>query len=107
MLIWLTAKLKTITVGNGGQDYVATPNVEITDTSGKGKGAFAIAQVTNNQVTGIIVLNGGTDYTDKSTIRVRIVSKGSGVFATANVTNGHLIGYLRPNMLLTQMVILY
>ena len=82
----VNGEIKTITVGNAGQDYVATPSVEITDLSGRGKGAFAIAEVTNNQVTGIIVLNGGTDYTDRSDIRIRIVSKGTGVFARANVT---------------------
>ena len=71
----VNGQIRNITVTNPGINYVVAPKVEITDITGKGNGAFATAQVSNNQVTGITVLNGGVDYTDKSNIRVRIISK--------------------------------
>jgi hypothetical protein len=78
-------QIKNISVTNPGVNYVVAPRVEITDISGKGNGAFATAQINNNEVVGITVLNGGVDYTDKSTIRIRIISKASGVKAISIV----------------------
>ena len=73
--------IKTISVTNPGNNYIVAPNVVITDTTGKGKGAFAKANINNGIVTSIDVLSEGIDYSDKSNIIVKLVSKGAGVVA--------------------------
>ena len=78
-------QIKNISVTNPGVNYVIAPRVEIIDISGKGNGAFATAQINNNEVVGITVLNGGVDYTDKGNIRINIISKASGVQARSIV----------------------
>jgi len=78
-------QIRNITVTNGGNNYIVAPNVLITDLSGTGKGAFARANINNGSVTSIDVISGGIDYSNRSNIRISLISNGTGVQATAKV----------------------
>lgn len=77
--------IKTITVVSGGTNYIIPPLVEITDITGKGRGAYAVATISGGTVTGINVLSGGIDYTERNNIRITLISKGTAVIAKAKV----------------------
>ena len=52
----------SVDVIDGGMGYSAIPAVVVTDPDGNGTGAVLLATVTNNEVDGITVSNGGSAY---------------------------------------------
>lgn len=83
-----TPIISNITVTNGGSGY-SDPIVTITDPTGKGKGATAIATVTDGVVTGITLTTVGSNYTAPvvtiTDATIPGIVPGAGATATANV----------------------
>ncbi|MGD0655529.1 MAG: autotransporter-associated beta strand repeat-containing protein [Thermoguttaceae bacterium] len=73
--------LQDIAVTNGGSGYMGTPVVNIT-TNGSGKGATAVAYVSDGVVTGITITNPGVDYATGDTITVQLLGGGAATAAT-------------------------
>jgi hypothetical protein len=59
----MRATIRAVTVTNGGSGYTSPPNVSLVTLDGDpGSGATAIATVSGGKVTGVTVLNQGTNY---------------------------------------------
>ena len=59
----MRATIREVTVTNGGTGYTSPPNVALVTLDGDpGSGATALATVSGGKVTGVTVLNQGTNY---------------------------------------------
>lgn len=84
----LTVGLESITLLDGGTDYVSSPTVVITPTDGNGLGAVAYTTVSMGVVNKVVVSNAGSGYTDIPNI---IITSGSGAIAEAVIEAGSLV----------------
>lgn len=80
--------IQYITVVSGGTTYSAYLPPTVTITDGTGTGATAYAIVVGSTVQGIVLTNGGQNYSPTPTVTITVSAAGSGFAATA-VTNGH------------------
>ncbi len=60
--------ITSITVDDGGDEYVVAPTVDIQDKSGNGTGATATANISGGAIVSYTVTNGGTNYVEQTTI---------------------------------------
>ncbi|RYD17159.1 MAG: hypothetical protein EOP88_28055, partial [Verrucomicrobiaceae bacterium] len=81
----------SIPVVNGGSGYSAPPHIELV---GGGKGATAIANLTNGVVSSITVTNPGVDYTAPPTVNVLGGGQGSGLTVGTPVIAANTVGNL-------------
>jgi hypothetical protein len=77
----MPSPLGSFTVTAGGSGYTSAPTVTITDPSGLGSGATAVATVAGGVVTGVTLTNPGTGYVTAPT--VAFGGPGTGAAATA------------------------
>jgi FtsP/CotA-like multicopper oxidase with cupredoxin domain len=57
-----TLMVTSVALDTFGSGYISTPSVDITDATGSGTGAMAIAAIDNGTITSINVTNGGSGY---------------------------------------------
>lgn len=60
--------ITSITVDDGGAEYVVAPDVDIQDKSGNGVGATATANIAGDAIVSYTVTNGGANYVEQTTI---------------------------------------
>jgi hypothetical protein len=82
--------IQTIQVTNGGSGYLFAPSVTISDSFGLGRGASAVANVSNGTVTSITVTAGGLGYVQPV---ITIGSPAGIAQATANLTDGQVTSF--------------
>lgn len=75
--------INSVTISNPGFDYASAPTVTI---SGDGYGATAVATVSGGRITGVKIINKGSDYT-KAT--VTFGGLGAGAVAVAQLENNY------------------
>lgn len=83
--------VSSVTVTNGGADYLAPPTVSF--TGGGGTGAAATAVIQDGEVIAVQVTNGGQDYTSAPTVAF---SGGDGLGATATAVRGTADNFRNP-----------
>jgi autotransporter-associated beta strand protein len=66
--------VSSITIADGGADYVGAPAVVI--SGGTGTGATAIAQVTDGKVSSIVITNPGSGYAPSDVLTVAVTGGG-------------------------------
>ena len=77
--------ITSITVTNAGEYYSTPPEVRITDSSGKGRFADYVADISSTgTITGFTKINGGDFYTQEN-VTVDLIPVGSGATATATI----------------------
>ena len=99
---WSNGSITEIDLVNGGQFYSVAPTVTITDSdSGTGSGATATATIASGVVTGITLVNNGSNYTSPVVTLsppsvfnsgyvnpVVTISNNTPATATSKITNG-------------------
>ena len=89
---------------SGGSGYTAVPTVTITDPSGGGITATAIARIQNGIVSELIITNVGSGYTTPPTVTITAPGgAGATATATASISGGavtylNLVSFLRSNL---------
>tara|TARA_B100001094_G_scaffold256565_1_gene255802 strand:+ start:3319 stop:16308 length:12990 start_codon:yes stop_codon:yes gene_type:complete len=77
----LNGKIVSINVGALGTEYHSVPDLEI---EGDGVGAELRPVITNNQLTDVIIINGGANYTENNTT-IKVKSAGRNAVFAFNV----------------------
>jgi hypothetical protein len=75
--------INSVTISNPGYDYASAPTVTI---SGDGYGATAVATVSGGRITGVKIINKGSDYTEAT---VTFSGLGAGAVAVAQLENNY------------------
>lgn len=70
-------RLEEVTVTKKGRYYLDKPQLQVVDSSGRGKGAVLNCEVLNGGIESVKVLNTGIDYNPRTT-NIRVVPIGSG-----------------------------
>jgi prepilin-type N-terminal cleavage/methylation domain-containing protein len=73
--------LGVVTITNPGANY--SPATQVSFTSATGSGATGIVQISGGQITGVVVTNIGTGYTNANPVTVKFTDSGGGTGATA------------------------
>ena len=79
-------QITSVNVQNSGSEYYSIPDIDITDTSGKGSGAIIRPVITNRSVSSIVVVNPGIGYSSLET-SIKVTSAGK---------NGKIEAHIRP-----------
>lgn len=82
--IIFNGKIENIALISGGQNYNAPPLVIISDSTGNGKGAQAIANIENGSVVSFTIISSGINYREGYT-SVTVVPTGSNCIVRANI----------------------
>ena len=87
--------IQSLDIVNSGSFYTQTPDIEVVDESGRGRGAKFIVQnidPVNGNITSIKKVSGGFDY-DQTKTKIYVVSTGTGASAEAEIRNWHRDNY--------------
>ena len=73
--IIINGRITSVNVENGGEEYYSTPDLVITDSSGKGSGAVLRAVISNQRLDSVQVIKAGIGYSSSDTT-ISVVSSG-------------------------------
>jgi len=76
-------RINTVKIEYGGLEYYSTPDIVVTDPSGKGSGAEFLPIIENGRIKSVKVINSGIGYS--STSKISVVSAGSNGFFNSEV----------------------
>jgi fibronectin-binding autotransporter adhesin len=84
--IYIAGGTLVVTATDGGSGYIGAPLVSVTDTTGFGSGATAIANVVNGVVMGVTLTNPGVGYSPGDQLTFNFSGGGATNPATLNYT---------------------